>query len=352
MQTVDSLALKFGISLMGVYDTPNYLDDTTRFVKFIEQKGFDQVWVGDSQLIHRDAYTELARWAMNTNRIKIGPLVTNPATRHPSVTASAICSIDEISNGRALLAIGTGETAVRRVGIKTRPVHELESAINTIRTLCLGQEVDFGGTSMGIRWNKGRNIPIYVTGSGPKVLKLAGRVGDGAIINTGATEETVKFSIEKVKQGLSEANRNPKDVEIALFLFASVADDRRLAIEEAKPFATWFFVNLPNHPSVASERLSPNAREAFEEYRKHYYKYDEEVSHHAPRWDNASSNASFLDDEIVRKFTLAGNPEDAIHQLKELERLGIESYIFRVGYSENFERQLQLIAEHIIPQFR
>ncbi|MFI5421168.1 MAG: LLM class flavin-dependent oxidoreductase, partial [Nitrososphaerales archaeon] len=121
--------MKFGISLMGVYDTPNYLSDTLRFVKFIEEKGFDQVWVGDSQLIHRDAYTDLARWSLNTSKIKLGPLVTNPVTRHPSVTASAICSIDEISNGRALLAIGTGETAVRRVGIKTRPVAELESAV-------------------------------------------------------------------------------------------------------------------------------------------------------------------------------------------------------------------------------
>jgi len=337
---------------MGVYDTPSYLDDTIRFVKFIERKGFDQVWVGDSQLIHRDAYTELARWAMNTYQVKIGPIVTNPVTRHPSVTASAICSIDEISNGRALLAIGTGETAVRRVGIKTRPVNELEKAVITIRMLCQGREVNFGETSMGIRWNKGRNIPIYVTGSGPKVLELAGKVGDGAIINTGASEETVRFGIEKVREGLGKANRNPTDVEIVLFLFTSIADDRRLAIEEAKPFATWFFVNLPNHPSIIGARLSSDAKEAFEEYRKHYYKYDEEVSHHAAQWDSASSKASFLDDETVRKFTLAGNPEDAVHQLKELERLGMESYIFRVGYSANFERQLALIADHVIPQFR
>ena len=192
---------------MGVYDTQNYLSDTLRFVKFIEEKGFDQVWVGDSQLIHRDAYTDLARWSLYTSKIKLGPLVTNPVTRHPSVTASAICSIDEISNGRALLAIGTGETAVRRVGIKTRPVAELESAVKVIRELCRGNTVDFGTTRMGIRWNKGRQIPIYITGSGPKVLQLAGEIGDGAIINTGASKETVTFSIDSVRAGMEKSGR-------------------------------------------------------------------------------------------------------------------------------------------------
>jgi 5,10-methylenetetrahydromethanopterin reductase len=336
---------------MGVYDTQNYLSDTLRFVKFIEEKGFDQVWVGDSQLIHRDAYTDLARWSLYTSKIKLGPLVTNPVTRHPSVTASAICSIDEISNGRALLAIGTGETAVRRVGIKTRPVAELESAVKVIRELCRGNTVDFGTTRMGIRWNKGRQIPIYITGSGPKVLQLAGEIGDGAIINTGASKETVTFSIDSVRAGIEKSGRSPKDLDLALFLFAAVADERRVALDEAKPFATWFFVNLPNHPVVAKQEISPEARKAFEEYRNQYYKYDEEVSHHAPKWDTASTKASFLDDDTVSKFTLAGTPEDAVRQLRDLEKLGVESYIFRVGYSDNFERQLELIADHVLPEF-
>ena len=345
--------MKFGISLMGVYDTPNYLEDTVRYVRFIEEKGFDHVWVGDSQMIHRDAYTDLARWALNTSRIKIGPLVTNPATRHPSVTASAICSIDEISNGRALLAIGTGESAVRRVGIKSRSVAELESTVEVIRKLCLGQEVDFGETKMSIRWNsKGRRIPIYVTGSGPKVLELAGRVGDGAIINTGASEDTVRFSLDKVLQGVEESGRQPKDVDLAIFVFAAVADDRRVAIEEAKPFATWFFVNLPNHPVVAKQQLSSKAREILEKYQKEYYKYDEQVSHHAAQWDGASSKASFMDDGMVTKFSIAGNPEDVVRQLKDLERMGVETYIFRVGYSKNFERMLELLGDHVLPQFR
>ena len=344
--------MKFGISLMGVYDTPNYLEDTLRYVKFIEEKGFDHVWVGDSQMIHRDAYTDLTRWALNTSRIKIGPLVTNPATRHPSVTASAICSIDEISNGRALLAIGTGESAVRRVGIKTRPVAELEKAVDVIRKLCLGQEVDFGETKMSIRWNKGRKIPIYVTGSGPKALELAGRVGDGAIINTGASEDTVRFSIDQVLHGLEASGRKPNDIDMAIFAFAAVADDRRVAIEEAKPFATWFFVNIPNHPVIVKQRLSGKAKEILENYQKEYYKYDEQVSHHAAQWDGASSKASFMDEEMVTKFSLAGNPEDVVRQLRALERTGVETYIFRVGYSKNFDRMLELLGDHVLPQFR
>ena len=96
---------------------------------------------------------------------------------------------------------------------------------------------------------------------------------------------------------------------------------------------------------VAKQEISPEARKAFEEYRNQYYKYDEEVSHHAPKWDTASTKASFLDDDTVSKFTLAGTPEDAVRQLTRPRKVEIESYIFRVGYSDNFERQLELIAD-------
>ncbi|MDA4129535.1 MAG: LLM class flavin-dependent oxidoreductase, partial [Thaumarchaeota archaeon] len=148
------------------------------------------------------------------------------------------------------------------------------------------------------------------------------------------------------------AGKDPKEVDIALFLFTSVGDHKRAAINEAKPFATWFFVNLPNHPVVLKQNISPEARAAFDEYRARYYKYDEEVSHHAPKWDSASSKASFLDDETVLKFVLAGTPEDAVRQIKELEKLGVESFIFRVAYSDHFEKQLELIGDHILPEFR
>ena len=158
-----------------------------------------------------------------------------------------------------------------------------------------------------------------------------GKVGDGAIINTGASVDTVGFSIDKVKLGIEQSGRDPGEVDVVLFLFTAVAEERRV-IDEAKPFATWFFVNLPNHPIVANQQMSPEAKTAFEQYRNSYYKYDEEVSHHAPKWGSATAKASFLDDDVATKFTLAGTPGDTVRQIRSLERLGIESYIFRVGY--------------------
>jgi len=206
---------------------------------------------------------------------------------------------------------------------------------------------------MGIRWNKnGRRIPIYITGSGPKVLELAGKIGDGAVINTGASEDTVGYSIERVMNGIESSGRNRSDVDLSIFLFAAINEDRQVALEEAKPFATWFFVNLPEHPVVKRQTLSQKSMGIVEDYRNNYYKYDEQVSHHAPKWEGASSEASFMEDETVHKFTLAGNPEDAVKQLKELEKLGVDCFIFRVGYSRNFDRILELLADHVLPEFR
>ena len=230
--------MKFGISLAGIYDSPNYLEDSLTYVKKIEDLGFDSVWVGDSQMLHRDAYCDLTLWSLHTTRLKLGPCVTNPYTRHPSVTATAICTIDEISGGRAALAIGTGDSAVRRIGMKPRPISELERSAVEIRNLCQGKPVEYFGELLRMRWNKGRKIPIYIAASGPKLLSLAGRVGDGAIVHTGSSAQSAPGVVASTFE-LSKASR---------------AKSFQLRVRRSTGrCCAWFLLSLLQHDRLASD---------------------------------------------------------------------------------------------------
>jgi 5,10-methylenetetrahydromethanopterin reductase len=337
--------LKFGVSLAGFYDTPNYFQESIKVAKQIESLGFDSVWTGDSQMLHRDAYCDLALWAANTNRIRLGPCVSNPYTRHPSVTASAILSIDEISDGRAILGIGVGDSSVRRIGVERRPVAELEQSVGIIRELCNGKSVNFEGQPLKIRWGRPRHIPIYLAATGPKTLQLAGRIADGVIMHTGTTQEGIKLAFDNIEKGAKAEKREFQKIDLVQFLFTSINQNREQAIKEAKPFVTWYLVTTPDHPLVKSEKLDPETVKRITEFRANYYQYDESASHHSASWEESSREAAFVPDDLVEKYTIAGTPEDFVRKLKKLEESGIKSVIFRPPYTDNFEDTLQLLGQ-------
>lgn len=343
--------MKFGISLAGIYDSPDYLKDSLNYVRKIEALGFDYVWSGDSQMLHRDAYCDLTLWSLNSKRLRLGPCVTNPYTRHPSVTATAISSIDEISNGRAVLAIGTGDSALRRIGINPRPISELEQSVIQIRNLVRGMPVEYSGQPLKMRWTKGRNIPIYVAGSGPRLLTLAGRVGDGAIVHTGSSDYGIEFALNHIGEGALAVGRDPQSLDLAFFQFTSVEESRNEAIHSAKPFVTWYFVNIPKNPIVLKEVLPESVRKKLDEYRENYYRYDEESSHHSSDWETSANASSFVPDDLVEKFALAGNPEDIVNKIKKMEAKGVKHIVFRPPYTETFDQTLDHLGT-IIREFR
>ncbi|HZW56849.1 MAG TPA: LLM class flavin-dependent oxidoreductase [Nitrososphaerales archaeon] len=344
--------MRFGISLAGMYDTPNYIEEALGYVQLLEMLGFDSVWTGDSQMLHRDAYCDLTLWSSRTERIHLGPCVTNPYTRHPSVTASAILTIDELSKGRALLGIGAGDSSVRRIGLQPRPISQLEETVKIVRELCEGRSVNFHGQQLKIRWGKPRKIPIYIAASGPKSLQTAGRVGDGAILHVGPSDDGIKFAVDHVREGVASAQRsNREKIDLAQFIFSSIDRSREKAIEDAKPFVTWYLVNIPEHPIIRAEKLAPDVSERIARYRKEYYQYDEDSSHHAPTWSSSVRESSFIPDELVEKYTVAGSPEDFVARLRHIESLGIDHVIFRPPYTEKFEESLELLGE-VVQKFR
>lgn len=334
------LSLSFG----GYYTSArNYAEAAV----LAEKNGLYSIWNTDVQMIDRDVYQCLAASALRTSKIKVGPLITNPLTRHSTVTASAIMTLNEISGGRAILGIGPGDGSVRRIGLKPATTEKLESTIKDLRKLLSGQSVAFAGDSTNsMRWTSG-NIPIFVPATGQKMLELAGRVADGAVLNVGTNAKSIGDAVERIHEGLSQRPVKSQ-FTVACFNYISVMEDRNEAIKAAKPYVVWYLRN--------ALRLFELAGISVEEFRSHLTasekNYLETDFIHANDWATSVEKSSFITDEMVKNFTIAGSPEDAIKQIRGLEQYGVNMYIARhTGDEGDWKKFLKIYCESVGPAF-
>ncbi|MGH7265122.1 MAG: LLM class flavin-dependent oxidoreductase, partial [Candidatus Rokuibacteriota bacterium] len=171
--------MRFDVSFGALYAPAN---EVARLGAECEAGGFDGLWVPDSQMLYRDPYATLALLARDTRQARLGPMVTNALTRHPAVTANAILTIQELSGGRAILGLATGDSAVRRVGARPMGLGDLESAMAGLRTLLGGGDLPGESGRFAIRFAGGSPPPVYVAATGLRALEMAGRVADGVIV--------------------------------------------------------------------------------------------------------------------------------------------------------------------------
>src|SRR5437016_10636998 len=169
--------LSFGVCFMA--DPP--VSRVVELTKLAEDLGFDHAWIWDSHVLWEEVYPIFALQAAATSRIRLGPCVTNPATRDPTVTARALATLNEISGGRMVMGIGRGDSARRVLGQKPVSVEQLEADCRLIRDLAAGREVSYDGVKIRLKWAE-HELPIWIAGYGPKALRAAGRVADGVII--------------------------------------------------------------------------------------------------------------------------------------------------------------------------
>jgi 5,10-methylenetetrahydromethanopterin reductase len=317
---------------------------------FAEEHGLYSIWNTDVQMIDRDVYQCLAASALSTSRIKLGPAITNPLTRHPTVTASAIMTLNEISGGRAVLGIGPGDGSVRRIGLNPASTERLESTISDLKKLMSGEAVDYGkGTSSSMRWSCGK-IPIFVPATGPKMLELAGRVADGVIMNVGTSSNAVTDAIRRIGIGISQRKNNdrPPKFTIACFNYFSISENREEAIKAAKPYVVWYWRNAARLFLLAGISIE-RFRNQLTPTQKNYLETD---FIHTENWNESVEKSSFVTDEMVKNFTIAGTPEDVIKQIKGMERLGVDMYIARhTGDEADWKRFMKIYCENVAPEF-
>jgi 5,10-methylenetetrahydromethanopterin reductase len=187
-----------------------------------EQLGFDSVWFPDSQLLWRDVYATLTVVGGATERITLGTAVTNVDTRHPSVLASAIRTVQETAPGRFVLGVGAGDSALRPIGEPPTPGHRLRAKLDAVRTLLRGDEVDFGGGPLRLRDAAGA-CPVFMAANGPRNLALAGSIADGVIMLSGASTTALERGMVNVRDGTREGG-NRAALVVAVSAFCMITD--------------------------------------------------------------------------------------------------------------------------------
>ena len=249
--------------------------------------------------------------------MQLGTMVTNPVTRHETVIASAMTTLDEISGGRAVLGLGRGDSSVRTIGSQPMRVQPFKESVNRISRLCRGETVNFGSEHLTLahRPEDARAIPIYVAGYGPKVLQFAGEVADGVILQI-ATPSVIRWCLQHVREGAERAGRSMEDIEVVAATPCYVGDDMDYGLNLLRPFPP----SVANHvkdvlSKVPREELPA---ELVEDMNLDEHEYD--YRDHAKPGAEHSATAS---DEVVERMTLIGTPEACADRIQELADAGV-----------------------------
>ncbi|MBM3505731.1 MAG: LLM class flavin-dependent oxidoreductase [Alphaproteobacteria bacterium] len=181
-----------------------------------DEIGLDVVGAADSQNLMREIYVCLTAVALSTKRARIMSYATNPVTRHPSVTAGAFVAMNELAPGRLMMGIGTGDSALWSMGRKPAKLALLRSYIETVKALCAGDYVTWDGNRFKPAWAHFEpfDLPVYVMCSGPKILRMAAEVADGAVIHMGFAPEDIAHARSIVEEGRRAAGKDPKTFDI------------------------------------------------------------------------------------------------------------------------------------------
>ena len=214
------MVMKFGISF-----APNHPKEFGDWSRASEDAGFERIGVVDSQAIYRELYISCAAGIGATKAIPVGPRVTNALTRHPTVTASAMLTLNELAPGRVFVGLGTGDSAVFNIGYQPVKLGVLGDFTVCLRALMRGESVMYQSHELKITWGKA-DIPIYIAGHGPKTLELAGRYADGVIVGTGVGEDVVKDAYGRIAAGAARSGRKLADLDIWWALSAHLGNSR------------------------------------------------------------------------------------------------------------------------------
>src|ERR1044071_1134104 len=214
---------------------------TVALTRQAENAGFTYGWSFDSHVLWQEPYPLLTLMAINTRTMRLGPLVTNPIVRDPTVTASLLATLNIISSGRMNLGIGRGDSSRRVMGKKPSTVERLEEAVSVIRALTRGDSVFYQGADLKMLWASG-GVPIWIAGYGPKVLRLAGRIADGVVLQF-ADPHLIRWCLGFVREGAEEAGRKFSKIEVMSAAPVWVSEDVAMARYRVR----WFPALVSNH---------------------------------------------------------------------------------------------------------
>ena len=280
--------------------------ETPRIARLAEEAGIDIVALGDNQLGHREAYSLLALCAASTSTIRLGPLVTNPLTRHASVTAAAIATVAEIAGGRTFLGLGRGNASVKNAGLPRATPDQLRSYIAAI-------DAAFAAAP----WVE-RRVPILVHVGGPQTIAVAVELADGIVFRWGDhAPATLGAHLADIRRAHASGPRAGDRFHIWTIVSTCVTSDVAAARREidlahrarSLPLAEW-----PQHLLAAARAY------------RHAYRFE----HHASKTNDVNKrllSEHGLTEFIVERYAFIGDAAAVGRRIADAAALGVDAVI-------------------------
>lgn len=305
-----------------------------------EAAGFDYAWYTD-HYPNRNVYVTLSIIATRTRRITLGTGVVNPYLVNPVVTAQAIASLEEIAPGRIVLGIGAGDRATfDRLGIGwVRPLSAVRECVEIFRSLFAGKKASMEGRVFNIKEAKfdfpvEERVPIYVGAQGPRMLELAGEIGDGVLVNASHPDD-IKYAVDRISEGVRKAKRDIEDVDIVAYTAFSVDKDPGKAARAAIPVVAFITAGTP--PAVLARHGIESARAL---------QIREALA--AGKWDRIFGLVS---SDLLDVFSVSGTPDTCIERIRELTDIGVTQFVVGSPIGPNVQKSIGLISKKIFPRF-
>jgi 5,10-methylenetetrahydromethanopterin reductase len=326
-------------SLHSVHGGVKTIDAIHARARRAEELGYDGIFLGESHLSSIDSFQTLASCAMFTRRLVLGIAVTNMVFRHPTVIAGAAASLNEISRGRAIMGLGTGDGPVYSQGLKATPLKEFEQGVTLIRQLVRGHAAQFPTGAIALGFNITAPAPIYVSAEGPKGLQLAGRCADGVILGTGFDLSVYDWARQKIREGCTQSQRAESEVAIIAAGMLCIREDG----DEARNIVRNRLANRAHHnfrftlETVPTQELAGVKKfmAGFDVMRPMEERVDPEL----------------VTPYLIRRFSIAGSAEECIQRIHELKAAGVEHLMLTPARTV-YEETVEAFATKVIPRFR
>lgn len=336
-----------GTVRMGAIANPTTLGWYRRWVALAEQAGFSLLATGDSQSLWADPFVTLGVAATASRSARLAVTVSNPRTRHPAVVASSLAALSELSGGRVVYGIGSGDSALRNVGLPPARVSEVGEFARGVKRLCAGEEITWQGARASLRWAT-CDVPVWMAAEGPRMQYLAGQVADGVLLSNALHPAVLEGALRQVAAGAEAAGRSAGDIEVWCMAAMCFADTERAAVHRLRAI----LAGTANHVyrfGMASKDVPEELRVPLTTLQERY-----DSRHHASP-ATAEHNARLLEelglvDFLARRSVIAGPPERCVERIGELAKIGVTNILVHaqandpVEFMETFDAS---VAPHL-----
>lgn len=331
-----------------------------RFAERAEQSGWDGMAVVDSQNLSGDAYVALSVAAAHSETLGLATAVTNPVTRHPAVTASAIASVHALSKGRATLGIGRGDSSLAHLGRAPASVPVFESYLTILQRYLRGDSIPFEDlafheqvapdvSTLGLADTAPRSriawlpdsrpkVEVEVAATGPKVIGIAACIADRVMFALGCEPERIAWGIETARSARSRAGLDPDTLRFGAYVNLVCHEDTAVARELVSGGLTTFARFQVMHGNVAGP-VTEDQRQVLSDLHDRY-----DMKHHT---QTGSPQAQTLTPEFIDRVAIVGPARHCEARLRELAQLGLER-VMVIGPSAGSDRDQSALAEQTL----